>query len=212
MAAPPGPSGRGPLSRAEYAHGKKAPQIAWVVARLAAWGRPVGRVLDVGGGRGDLAVAIARRFPGAAVTSVDRTAASVAAGEAARDARGLSNLRFVVADLAAPDDVAALECDVVVALHACGGLTDLALAVARSKGAACLVVPCCFRSHPHLRAKGDPVLDALCETNRRDVALRAMRCVNSRRCLQFADAKLLAMDAAWTPRNLVIECGGGNKL
>ena len=38
--------------------------------------------------------------------------------------------------------------DAVVALHACGGLTDHALAFAADHDAPFLVVPCCFNKHP----------------------------------------------------------------
>ena len=56
-------SARGPLSRAEYLHGKKRPQILWVLQRVALWDRPPRHILDLGGGRGDLALALAQRHP-----------------------------------------------------------------------------------------------------------------------------------------------------
>jgi hypothetical protein len=42
------------------------------------------------------------------------------------------------------------EADVVVALHACGTLSDVALGHAVNHGASFVVCPCCFRSNPHL--------------------------------------------------------------
>ena len=63
------PSARGPLSRAEYLHGKKRPQIGWVLQRLARWDPPPRHILDLGGGRGDLALALAQRHPCATLGS-----------------------------------------------------------------------------------------------------------------------------------------------
>ena len=56
-------SARGPLSRAEYLHGKKRPQILWLLQRVARWDPPPRHILDLGGGRGDLALALAQRHP-----------------------------------------------------------------------------------------------------------------------------------------------------
>lgn len=53
------PSSRGPQTRGEYAHGKKAPQIRWILDRLRKF-PAFKHVLDVGGGRGDLALLIAQ--------------------------------------------------------------------------------------------------------------------------------------------------------
>ena len=39
----------------------------------------------------------------------------------------------------------------MVALHACGGLSDVALGHAVCQGAGFVITPCCFRSNPHLR-------------------------------------------------------------
>ena len=42
---------------------------------------------------------------------------------------------------------ASIKADLVVALHACGGLSDVALTVAARSGASCLVCTCCFGQH-----------------------------------------------------------------
>jgi hypothetical protein len=39
---------------------------------------------------------------------------------------------------------------VVVALHACGHLSDVALSHAMDRRAGFVIVPCCFNSNPHL--------------------------------------------------------------
>ena len=67
-------SSRGPLTRGEYFHGRKAPQVRWLVNRLKLWRDnqthdvATWHVVDVGGGRGDLSLAIAEVFPDAFVT------------------------------------------------------------------------------------------------------------------------------------------------
>ena len=41
--------------------------------------------------------------------------------------------------------------DIVVALHACGALSDVAFGHASVHGAAFVICPCCFLSNPHLQ-------------------------------------------------------------
>ena len=172
------------------------------------------------------------------MTCVDRNTHSLAYGEAAATRLGLSNIRFVVADLSAaaglgPDVLSPLwspppapapatgsapapapvplPVDAVVALHACGGLTDAALALARAHGAQLLAVPCCFLKSPELCPGGgwSRTLCRLAESDRRDISLRAMRAVNSRRLQEHfpggMSSRLLAMDERLTARNLVLE-------
>ena len=171
----------------------------------------------------------------ALVTCVDRNTHSLAYGEAAATRLGLSNIRFVVADLSAaaglgPDVLSPLwspppapapatgsapapvplPVDAVVALHACGGLTDAALALARAHGAQLLAVPCCFLKSPELCPGGgwSRTLCRLAESDRRDISLRAMRAINSRRLQESfpgCRSRLLAMDERLTARNLVLE-------
>jgi Methyltransferase domain len=43
------------------------------------------------------------------------------------------------------------DVDLVVALHACGALTDVALGHAISNAACFVICPCCFRSNPTLQ-------------------------------------------------------------
>tara|TARA_B110001469_G_C9354427_1_gene186362 strand:- start:166 stop:501 length:336 start_codon:yes stop_codon:yes gene_type:complete len=100
--------------------------------------------------------------------------------------------------------------DAVVALHACGGLTDAALALARAHGAQLLAVPCCFLKSPELCPGGgwSRTLCRLAESDRRDISLRAMRAINSRRLqapFPGGRSRLLAMDERLTARNLVLE-------
>ena len=84
--------------------------------------------------------------------------------------------------------------DLVVGLHACGGLTDAALAAAIRLGGALVVVPCCYGKHgrlgdwlPSAAAVGCPpdtppeaaagLLCRLAESPDRQVSVRAMRVV-----------------------------------
>lgn len=161
------PSAKGSLTRGEYMHGKKEPQVRWVLERLRALVDPGAcksggsleglHVLDIGGGRGDLAVAIAkemkRQNTSSRVTVVDMNAQSLRGGEEYAASVGVSDrISFVESDLATYlEDVQKRKgCDrsrlreVVVALHACGDLSDMALQHAKKSCECFVVVPCCF--------------------------------------------------------------------
>lgn len=178
----------------------------------------------------------------ALVTCVDRNTHSLAYGEAAATRLGLSNVRFLEADLSAaaglgPDVLSPLwspppapapapatgsapapalapvplPVDAVVALHACGGLTDAALALARAHGAPdsrCRVASSRAPSSACPGGGWSRTLCRLAESDRRDISLRAMRAINSRRLqapFPGGRSRLLAMDERLTARNLVLE-------
>ena len=132
-------------------------------------------VVDIGGGRGDLAVNLARLLPAVKVHVVEINTPSLADAEQAATRLG-SSVRsrctfreedvtkffsspslLMTADSgkAVPDagsTVPDVESKVVlVGLHACGGLTDAILALARRHHVAFLCCPCCFLKHKHLR-------------------------------------------------------------
>lgn len=149
-------SSRGDRCRLDYLHGKKEPQVKWMVHRLfetiGANHRPV-RVVDVGGGRGDLAVRIARELLNrgmrdSRVTVVDRNAPSLRAGYDFAEKMNVNSIMdFVNDDFDSFSGSFTTEegYDLyVVALHACGDLTDIALEFARTKNAGFVCVPCCF--------------------------------------------------------------------
>eukprot|EP00747_Dinoflagellata_sp_TGD_P041822 gnl/TRDRNA2_/TRDRNA2_141698_c0_seq3.p1 gnl/TRDRNA2_/TRDRNA2_141698_c0~~gnl/TRDRNA2_/TRDRNA2_141698_c0_seq3.p1 ORF type:complete len:480 (-),score=74.03 gnl/TRDRNA2_/TRDRNA2_141698_c0_seq3:17-1456(-) len=75
-------SKHGPLSREEYLCGRKVPQIFWLLRKVQAMQRDLNRTfrhaLDVGGGRGDLAMQLAKTFE--RITVVDSNAASLSEG------------------------------------------------------------------------------------------------------------------------------------
>ena len=165
-------SSRGNRTRAEYLTTKKHPQIQWMtdrVRRLLTNNNrdtvaPVPHILDVGGGRGDLAAALALTMPNCWVTVVDRNRSSLEAGRAYAKQLGLSKrMYFVHADFRAftkdPDSFyddavnSSPGCErrsppppinLVAALHACGDLSDLALSFAQQLSCSFVVCPCCY--------------------------------------------------------------------
>eukprot|EP00177_Eucheuma_denticulatum_P005551 GFKZ01010091.1.p1 GENE.GFKZ01010091.1~~GFKZ01010091.1.p1 ORF type:complete len:617 (-),score=74.29 GFKZ01010091.1:1924-3774(-) len=129
---------------------RKRIQIANLVALVASLprihtphsnGRRVSppRVLDLCGGCGHVGLVLAALMPQWRVTVVDT--AAVALGVAERRAReaGLSNFDTLCKDIVEVD----MPFQVAVALHACGGASDVVLAKAAQVGAAVVVAPCC---------------------------------------------------------------------
>jgi SAM-dependent methyltransferase len=118
---------------------------AWEVARRVHRRFRGGRVVDLASGHGLLAqilllmdqgvpeaIAVDRRIP--------ENAARLAA-EMQADWPGLAGrFAFLQGDL---EEVALCSSDLVVSVHACGGLTDLVLERAMAAGARVAVLPCC---------------------------------------------------------------------
>lgn len=136
----------------------KRPQLQWMTDQIFKivqshpdfGSRPL-HLLDIGGGRGHLANYLASKL-GENVVKVhviDIDSRTVRNGKLEAEQRSL-NVEYRVGDasklLQHEHDV-----DVVVALHACGVLTDIALAHAVINKAALVITPCCFRSNPHLQ-------------------------------------------------------------
>jgi hypothetical protein len=196
-------------------------------------------VLDIGGGRGDLAVHIAQSFPHVHVTVVDANVRSLLQGQRFAESFGpgvAERIRFVctrvteemdfskegiLASSLAPTaedstgNVNAAQhlsaVDFVVALHACGGLSDLALRCAVQNKCKFLVCPCCYLKTPfvlpvaprqtnarseedasrdgafsasdaqQLNAEDRQTLLRLAESDNRTVSLRASHVINSAR-------------------------------
>jgi hypothetical protein len=135
---------------------------------------PVHHILDVGGGRGDLATTLAMALPDCLVTVVDKNQPSLEAGRAYAEQLGLSSRMFFVhadfrdfhrdpmtfystagirggtANANEPDEEPTPmrqpppPINLVVALHACGDLSDLALAHAQQLSCPFVVCPCCY--------------------------------------------------------------------
>lgn len=130
----------------------------------------------MGGGRGDLAVHIAKTFPDVIVTVVDANERSLRQGELFARSQGQpisARIRFICANVTeefSPQAVAnlggsggnynenssdlidfcATNVDFVVALHACGGLSDLAMRFAVLNSCRFVVCPCCYLKNPFL--------------------------------------------------------------
>jgi hypothetical protein len=118
---------------------------AWEVARRVRRRFRGGRIVDMAAGHGLLAmillllddsspeaVAVDRRIP--------ESAATLAASLTDAWPRLKGRVRFVEADL---EKVPLQQGDVIVSVHACGGLTDLVIERALGAGARLAVLPCC---------------------------------------------------------------------
>lgn len=195
-------SAHGKLTRSEYLETKKNHQATWFVKRIGRFARRPTRFLDVGGGRGDLAVAIATSFPEMRGVVVDSNERSVAAGREYAARRGVGDrVEFLCthfADYVERYDAGldAGRVDLVVALHACGDLSDAALAFAASRGCDFVVCPCCYPKRylapfvPSWHGFCTPAeVDALSRLAELDdhgeVSRRAMVVVNSMRRMAF---------------------------
>jgi hypothetical protein len=149
------PSNHGSKSRGEYFLNKKIPQLYTLISLLPPPPDDRGmKVLDVGGGRGDLVMNILdyykRSFPlrknlDDVVYVNDNNAASL-------DTIGLNSdfknsIKLISADFntfSIPDS-ASDGFDVTLALHACGSLSDLVLQRAFSfTKTKIIIVPCCY--------------------------------------------------------------------
>lgn len=179
--------------RLAYYREKKVPQLRWMLrqarelveARLSAraaaaaavvtmgGGERSGsaertplRVVDLGCGKGDFSLLLAAAMPTLQVLGVDTNADAIEYAQQRAAIAGLPNARFQTADATAlSGDGTAL----LVALHACGGLSDVALRLAASWGASCLICTCCFGKHRALSPaaewdlpNGEEAKDVLC--------------------------------------------------
>ena len=111
------------------------------------------QIIDIGGSKGYLAQHLAERFGALVnVSVVDIDAQRIAGGEARAQGRGaLPNLHFLAGDASELSRRGVLNgVDLVLGLHACGGLSDLIIAHAVRHGAAFAVCTCCFLSNRRL--------------------------------------------------------------
>jgi SAM-dependent methyltransferase len=133
---------------------KKRPQLKYigrliqnVVQSHPDYGTRKIRILDVGGGKGVLAAYLAQILGDAVQLQVIDIAGGAIKNGMMRSKRLGLPVKYSVGDASQFTD----RMDVVVALHACGTLSDVALSHAANHGASFVVCPCCFRSNPHLR-------------------------------------------------------------
>jgi 2-polyprenyl-3-methyl-5-hydroxy-6-metoxy-1,4-benzoquinol methylase len=135
---------------------KKRPQLEWMGQQIRKvleshpdYGTRKLSILDIGGGKGSLATYLGQAIHDVQIHVVDICEGAVANGRSKADRLQLP-VEFQIAD-ASSSDVDHIEADVVVALHACGHLSDVALAQAVHRRAGFVIVPCCFNSNPNLR-------------------------------------------------------------
>eukprot|EP00934_Nitzschia_sp_Nitz4_P001074 Nitzschia sp. Nitz4//scaffold2_size372955//332373//333647//NITZ4_000471-RA/size372955-processed-gene-0.457-mRNA-1//1//CDS//3329546922//1074//frame0 len=203
-------SGRHKLTRLEYLESKKHPQITWMQKRLNHFPRqPIQHIVDVGGGRGDLAIALAVAFPATKVTVVDLNQKSLDAGRRFADQCGVADrMDWVCEDFVSyvieSSGEAHPPVDMVVALHACGNLSDLALDFAVQKNASFLISPCCYSKMAQQNAATQ-----LAEVSERpDMSRRGMHVVNSERFWSLTSRNyhvlLEEYSRTWSSRNMVL--------
>ena len=217
-------SNHGKLTREEYLDGKKDRQADWFVERIRRFDPLPRRILDVGGGRGDLAVAVASGLPTVEVVIVDCNGSSVEAGRDYSRRRGVADrIEFLTMTFGEYLDLYnsadnPRDIDFVMALHACGDLSDQALSFAEENGLRFAVCPCCYCKRylrpfepPWRGLCGEEEADALARLveldDHRDVSVRAMTVVNSMRMGAFGrggGVRLETFDGGISRRNFVL--------
>mmetsp|Transcript_46459 Transcript_46459/g.98545 ORF Transcript_46459/g.98545 Transcript_46459/m.98545 type:complete len:815 (+) Transcript_46459:84-2528(+) len=135
----------------------KKPQLEFMVGTISTvlrshpeYGRRKLNIVDIGGGKGLLSNLLAETFGDeiVEVRVVDISRSATKNGMMRALKRGLKNIQYNAQDATMLDMTGV---DIVVALHACGALTDVALGHAVCQGAGFVICPCCFQSNPHLR-------------------------------------------------------------
>jgi len=209
----------GKLTRYEYLETKKNNQAAWFIRRIKQFEQQLQvqqqgqkkqmRFLDVGGGRGDLAVTIALNYIESTVIVIDSNQSSILAGQEYAMKCGVNNrvtflcMNFVdymkQYEVLVQDDnnKKQEEVNFVVALHACGDLSDMALHFATIYHTNFIIAPCCYTKRylkpfaPYWHTLCTDVnevhtLSRLVELDdHRDVSRRAMLVINSMRQSAF---------------------------
>ena len=125
-------------------------QIKQVVVRHPAYGtgKPL-RILDVGGGKGYLANQLATELGSEVTIQVIDMAPGAIKNGVMRSKRLQLPVQYTVGDASQASFHG--DIDIVVALHACGALTDVAMGHAAANNAAFVICPCCFKSNPWLK-------------------------------------------------------------
>jgi len=154
--------------RVKYVNERKRPQVLWMLELIK---RLVDglenqhgliHLADIGGGRGDLANAVAAYFTAGKncsrrvhVTVIDLNKSSLDAGRARAVDAGLgSYMTFVLCDLEDTERVTAVleksTFDMVFGLHCCGGLAEAAVELALQCRATFCISTCCFQSNDQM--------------------------------------------------------------
>ena len=177
-----------PQKRYRYIENKKIPQIEIFLQNLyrifsykhSITGSNFKHAVDIGGGRGDLALAVAVCFPNLYITVIDINQSSLDAGKYRAQQLNLTNIRFIHGDVrnvynllsqpweklqfsqslspmsTSADEVTSSNMeyyppDLFIGLHTCGLLTDWIMYLISYYSASCIVCPCCFCKHRDLQ-------------------------------------------------------------
>ncbi|KRX03850.1 hypothetical protein PPERSA_04645 [Pseudocohnilembus persalinus] len=156
--------------RLQYLKQKKQPQIQWflqqlyivlenIKAKKLKFGENSGKIkiIDIGGGRGDLSINIANQFKELVeVIVVDINEISVKAGQKQAEQKEIKNIQFkhigieeLTIKIKEQDEIFK-ELDLVVGLHTCGGLCEAILNFCALLKLPFFVCTCCFSSLFHL--------------------------------------------------------------
>jgi len=135
---------------------KKEPQLIWMAQQVKEalhshpdFGKRPLRVLDVGGGKGYLANHLASELGDNIKIQVIDIAQGAVKNGAMRSKRLQLPVKYTVGDASTANFRGTV--DLVVALHACGALTDVAMGHAVASNAGFVICPCCFRSNALLK-------------------------------------------------------------
>jgi Methyltransferase domain len=195
------------LTRQEYLESKKHPQVAWFLQRLRKFSK-IRHILDVGGGRGDLAITLASGLgPETRVTVIDMNESSLEAGRRFAAQCGVGDRMNWVCDdfVSYSERNESTDVDMVVALHACGYLSDLALEYAVRQKASFVICPCCYS-----KMKQKSIATKLAEISEAtELSRRAMHVINSGRywdLMSQGSYQILLEEysRAWSSRNMVM--------
>lgn len=147
---------------------RKKPQLQWMLHQIDELIRVSCKeknrkvvVLDIGGGRGDLAVWLGKKRPHIKTIAIDIHPPSVKGGQDAIASAGVSHSANVLlcdaSDLISKDNEIRNKAknlvgnfDLLVGLHCCGGLSETAMVVALEFNVPFCICTCCFCSHPKL--------------------------------------------------------------
>ena len=145
----------------------KKPQLKFMIDQIETvlkshpdYGKRKLKIVDIGGGKGLLSTFLAETFGNdtvdVQVIEISKSATNNGMMRARRS--GIENVMFDNRDATTIDFTSGV--DVVVALHACGVLSDVALGHAVCQGAGFVICPCCFKSNPHLQVSMPSSADA----------------------------------------------------
>lgn len=228
-------------SYVKYCLDKKAPQVRWMIDRLremlerdASKGvesqdKEQVAIIDMGCGKGDLTLNVAACLPNVSVVGIDPNELSLRVARMRAVEHEIPNVKFFAQsaeDLLARKDMSEELTNlsksskvIFIGLHACGGLSDLLVALATKWDAEMLCATCCFHRYPELtELAGMPqgwgledaaALVRLTDLTVHEHASKAMQIVNSARISPqvraMRDFHLLSFSSTYSPKNQVIQ-------